>query len=74
MKYKDSGAIIKSKAVEKIAREVTASLLSSREPSSPNPTKDKSTPDNKIPTPPKIFPDKPFTEMINPSDLAEVFF
>jgi hypothetical protein len=28
MKYKDSGAIIKSKAVEKIAREVTASLLS----------------------------------------------
>ena len=58
----------------KIAREVTASLLSSKEPSSPNPTKDKSVPDNSIPTPPNIFPDKPLTEIINPSDLEYVFF
>ena len=74
MKNKEIGAMIKSKAVEKIAREVTASLLSSREPSSPNPTQDRRTPDSNMPTPPKIFPDKPFTDMINPSDRERVFF
>ena len=46
MKNKEIGAIINSKAVEKIAKEVTASLFSSIELSSPKPTKDKSTPDN----------------------------
>ena len=60
--------------VEKIAREVTASLFSSIDASSPKPANDKSTPDNNMPTPPRILPDRPLTEMINPSDLACVFF
>ena len=68
MKYKDIGAITNSRAVENIAREVTASLFSSIEPSSPNPATNKRTPDNRIPIPPNIFPDRPFTEVMSPSE------
>ena len=74
IKNKEIGAITKSKEVEKIARDVTASLFSSIEASSPKPANERSTPDNKIPTPPRILPDRPLTEIINPSDLARVFF
>ena len=69
MKNNEIGAITNNKAVENIAREVTASLFSSIEPSSPKPTNDRSTPDNSMPTPPRIFPERPLTEIISPSDL-----